>query len=530
MKTKLVLTLLIQILFFSSTAFAQIIDFTFNHWAYDFIDLMVTKGILRGASNTRPYTKEYIAELVEEIERQKNKLNNIEIEQLKMLKNEIGYEGKNSGFNFSLSDNENYLFSYLGSKAKIYFAPLFLVNNRYNTTMDSNYEDNWNFVLGGITYGYFSDYFGFYFLLSSHTENWLPENSTFCGIYDYAIDAPDITLYDRIIGYVNIGSKDLNIEIGKTTHSWGPEYSGNLFMSDNAPPFESFKISYRYSGLLFTSITGILRSNVLDTIYSYNFQNVERSKYISAHRLEISIFPRIKLGLMESVIYGDRFEFLYGVPIIPLLPAERYLGNIDNLVFGMDTDINLFKNICFYASIFIDEIHWDKVEIYAWTLGALKADLFRIDNLNMRMEYTRLTPWSYCHFSPVSTYTNKDMILGHWLGQNADLFLVQFDYRPKSEVYCILNLESLRKGGKSSIDDNMYSPPVEKFLYGKITERKRLGAAVEFEFLRNANLEVRYDYFWYKGKLDDENQVYNEQKLKVQISYNIFHLWRESLN
>jgi hypothetical protein len=44
------------------------------------------------------------------------------------------------------------------------------------------------------------------------------------------------------------------------------------------------------------------------------------------------------------------------------------------------------------------------------------------------IEYTKVYPGNYRHFIPTLTYENSSALLGHWIGDNGDLFYTAIDY------------------------------------------------------------------------------------------------------
>jgi hypothetical protein len=58
-----------------------------------------------------------------------------------------------------------------------------------------------------------------------------------------------------------------------------------------------------------------------------------------------------------------------------------------------------------------------------FTFGGSVTDL-PIENLTATIEYTKIYPFVYRHYIQTKDYQSAGYSLGHWMGHNADLFMV----------------------------------------------------------------------------------------------------------
>ncbi len=58
----------------------------------------------------------------------------------------------------------------------------------------------------------------------------------------------------------------------------------------------------------------------------------------------------------------------------------------------------------------------------------LQQLIYLLDNLGLRLEYTKVYPGNYRHFIPTLTYESSSALMGHWMGDNGDLVYAAIDY------------------------------------------------------------------------------------------------------
>ena len=142
---------------------------------------------------------------------------------------------------------------------------------------------------------------------------------------------------------ISYNMENLSLVFGKFIRSWGPRQH-SLIISSKPPSYPQFGLDWHISSNLnFSYFHGELFSSMVDThrtnIYAgrYGRPRIYVECYITAHRLEWTPLKQITLDLNESLIYGGRgVETLYLIPFIPLLSAEHYLVDSDNLQMSAD--------------------------------------------------------------------------------------------------------------------------------------------------------------------------------------------------
>jgi hypothetical protein len=165
-----------------------------------------------------------------------------------------------------------------------------------------------------------------------------------------------------------------------------------------------------------------------------------------------------------------------------------------------DVNIKIFENFELYSTLLLDVLEIRpllKGEFYKQWFGltsGLKAADLGLDNLNLFFEYTRLNPWIYDNKYSTTTYEHLDFVLGHWIGNNADLLSLKLDYSFIRELNFSLKMELMRKGGE---EDNYYAYEGRTelpFLFGERRNDVRVELEAKYNPLHNLYLKGKYIY------------------------------------
>ena len=153
------------------------------------------------------------------------------------------------------------------------------------------------------------------------------------------------------------------------------------------------------------------------------------------------MLPGLYLGATETVIYGGRnLEPAYLNPLMLYHIAEHHLGDRDNNNLAFDLAFTRIPNVTLYGEWFIDDMTSTKLwsnyfgNKFAWVFGGLWADPLKLKNVDLRVEYTRISPYVYTHWDSLNIYTHYDKLsairLGRmqssspwrWVGRRAAIF------------------------------------------------------------------------------------------------------------
>jgi len=242
-------------------------------------------------------------------------------------------------------------------------------------------------------------------------------------------------------------------------------------------------------------------------------RDIFRNKFFAWHTLMVSPLKGLDISVGESVVYSDKLELIYLMPLMFYFLADDYISDLEgkpgdaNIQFFFSiSSKNHLKNTHFYGTLFIDELTlrgisgsiipdnpsviFDSNRLQlGYTAGTSIADI-PFNNLSVTLEYTKIYPFVYGHHTPAQTYTNSSYLMGHWMGHNADLLHLELNYRFFRGLQMNVWGEYIRKG--SSTYEGQYKYPQPVFLFGLKNYYKYFGVNFKYELMHELNLEARF--------------------------------------
>ena len=334
-----------------SNIYSQSSSFPINHWVYEYISRLQTKGIIKEfLPGTKPFSRQQIASILSPIMRNvksHEELNSTELDQLKYLMLEFKEELSELEVDVS-SVTDQKLNNLINKNIFKKILPDFLFQNQRNlfSVQSDDLSLNTDFSLfydvNGKNYSFKKDrniirekrgislwgkwgkYVQYYFDFKDATETGgdYPEydpNWSFDRVGFASVKGDKVT-FDEVNSGLYLGQDFWQIMIGKEKNVWGPGRFGNLLLSDWATSYDQVKLQLNWAKLQFTAFTGFLRTHQTLVESSYftgdYYRQISSNKYISAHRLEFAPFSILIFGFQETVIYGERnLELAYLNPI-----------------------------------------------------------------------------------------------------------------------------------------------------------------------------------------------------------------------
>lgn len=568
--------IIISFIIFLSSSFAQsVYEPVSNRGIYNFLDRMAQKGLITFNDIIRPVTRKYIAEKLLELKRNikadSNSLKNItkiEEEEINFYFKDYGLErlflideGKESSsqgatkFETLNNDNEydssasNYtilsvdrfnrwrLFSYSDNLFKLNISPILGISFTKNGS--NSIKHIWN---GVSAYGYLQNNVGFSFYFKDNYEDGE-------GVDIYRLFTPKTGIVvskgsDNSIQYSDVHT-NLTVDwswgefnIGKDFLNWGYGKSGLLVLSSKAPSFPFIRLDIHPTNWLsFNYIHGWLNSYIIDSSRSYSTyiasltRNNYREKFYASHTLSILPIKGLNISIGESIIYSDKLEIAYLMPLMFFHFADHYLSKANNdigqnsqLFLGISSR-NHIKNTHLYGTLFIDEItisglfdSQKRKNQLGFTLGASVTDL-PIENLTVTAEYTRINPYVYTHFIPTLTYTSSDYNLGHWIGNNGDILYGSVNYFFTRGLQTKIWGQYIRKGESGDIS-GQYQVPQPPFLFGHRNNYTDYGLEIQYEIINE--FFIKACFLSTNNSYEDQDGSYLESK-QNNFSFSIYY-------
>lgn len=477
-----------------------------KHNIYDYLERLTLKGLIIFHDEVKPHTRAQLAKLLSQVSRKTELLNNLEKDELiwyqQEFANEMGLGKKNERwFAYSYTDS---LFSFRWNPIAAYG-----INRNYEI---NGFERWW----GATAYAGYSDWFGLSINMRDRGE--LGSNvdktkkitpKTGHTIYGVANGVE----YSDVRGSLNFSWEWGEFSFQKDYFTWGHGKFGQLIHSTKAPSYPFIRLDlHPVEWLRFYYVHGWLNSNFIDSIGIYYRSDPFQSKNglqfvkknIAMNLLTVTPYEWLDVSIGNSSVYkGDvRPEMMLPFLFFKYLDRDVGKGSIEdgNGQIHSDIVVRLPKTFKFYGTFFLDVTELRNVLSNRWyntwfgfTLGGKKVDLI-IPNLDLTLEYTRVSPWVYEHRDSAMSYKHIDFILGHWIGQNADLLRLQFDYSFIRGLKFNLYGELLRKGGLKNITVAYESKEYQPFLYGPVKKDFRGGIEFSYEIIHDAIINGYYEY------------------------------------
>jgi hypothetical protein len=504
---------------------------------YKFLSRLSQKGIIEFNDQIKPVTKGYIAEKLLEVkwkmEDRKWKsddITNIEKEELEFylkdynLENSVKHHSLTTDSSTSATQkhrvnilNSNSgrlrLFNYSDSLFKINISPI--LGYEFGSINNKSYSHRWN---GIYFYGYLTDYidFSFDFRDNSETGDNIDRTKSFTPVTGITIagSAGNNIQYSEIKTTISTSWNWGDFTIGKDFLEWGYGESGKLVLSQKAPSFPFIRLDLKpVEWLRFNYIHAWLASDVVDSSAIYtslqrgvgNNRIQYREKFLASHTFTITPYKGLDFSFGESIIYSDKLEVSYLIPLMFFRLADHYLSRANNNAGGNSqffvgvSSRNHIKNTHLYGTLFIDEISTEAFgnsneerNQFGFTLGGSMVDL-PINNISVTVEYTKIYPFVYKHYIPTQTYASASYILGHWMGHNADLIYASLNYRILRGFQATCWGQYIRKGGEGKPEDQ-FTQPQPPFLFGLNSRYTYLGFELKYEIMYDLFARGRFVY------------------------------------
>jgi len=533
--------LLIFIFIFTSEMFSQVVYEPLYKDVYGFLRRLSTKGVIEYNDEFRPLTRKYLAEKLLEAEKNQERLTSVDKDDLEFYKKDfynefwfINNEKNKKNLDFFSEDPAGRwrVFSYGDENFKFNLSPI--LGYEIGSIDNSKATHLWN---GIYTYGYITDAVGFSFDFRDNSElgSTIDKTKSFSPVTGVnARSSSNIADYDEnkieyseAKGIIATDWDWGSIAAGKEFMEWGFAENGLIVLSQKAPSFPFIRLDINpVDWFGFNYFHGWLASDVIDSSSFYYTRTGSikfsfREKYIASHSLFIRPTKGLKISIGESIVYSDKLELLYLIPVTFFRLADHYLSRQNNQAgsnsqfFAAISSRDHVKNTHLYGSFFIDELtinglfdpEKERNQI-GFTIGASVIDL-PLDNLTLTLEYSKIYPFVYDHFIQTQTYESASYILGHWMGNNNDQVYGAIKYRFLRGLEASVWARYIRKGENGNIDDQ-YTQPQPPFLFGLRTNYTYFGTLIKYEVIHELFVRLRFQYMRTCQQQEDLSFINND--------------------
>ncbi len=526
---KYLLLLLLGAVYFCQPTSAQVVWEEHNKEVYTFLSRMAQKGLVVFDDNIRPLSRKYIADCLDSVSRKTEILTSVEKEELAFYFREYGNEL--SGIipateKIAFFKTDAYKrwrsFSATGKGFLIKADPVFtaatIQGSGKNVTQSSS----------GVTiWGYAGKHWGFHFFYDDITESGkgfdsTRQNTPLTGIVRKDTSLHNSQNFSRFRGSISYSWNNGSISFGQDNMLWGYGENGRIVQSDKAPASPFLRLDYQpLSWLRFNYSNTWLNSAIVDSTRTYRtgngvyggFREVFVPKYMASHSIQITPVKGLALSFGESIIYSDRFDAGYLLPVMFFKIYDNIVNN-SNIHTGSNGQLffqvssrNQLRNTHLYGTLFIDEIRvgalFDKAKSrnqLGFTIGGSVTDVV-VPYLTLGLEYTRVNPFVYKNLLPAQDYTSFNYSLGDWMGNNFDRLIYSLRYTPLPKLKCLLRYQFSRKGSAGTLNQQYFQQPQPGFLFGLQNTQQEFFARFSYEWLNNLTLTGIYSGLTYHDKI-----------------------------
>ncbi len=269
--------------------------------------------------------------------------------------------------------------------------------------------------------------------------------------------------------YASYSKSFFNFQAGRGKMFVGNGYR-SLLLSDVAAPYPYLKLQANFWKIQYNVFYMLLQHY----IPGHNFNTLQK-KYATMHSLSVNVSKKFNLTLFENVVWQGTdtnrhrgFDPTYLSPVLFLRPQEYQQGSSDNVMMGLNASYILTKKVMFYGQLALDEFYLKEVRAgkgwwankQGWQLGMYWINFLDIKNLNFRLEYNEVKPYTYSHGAPAQNYAHLGLPLAHPLGANFREFVSQLTYSYHRwkvqihQVYAEIGKDSLNE--KSNVGQNIF--------------------------------------------------------------------------
>lgn len=494
---------------------------------YDYLDELITDGVITAQTSVRPYTRKQVANMLvaaQNADSLLNKrqradlafyLNEFALERDTMVNNFVQYTD-HSTFSLSLADPQfsyrtrNNLFKMrirpilgadiIASKKgailqRWWGAELQMDIARHVSVWGSLRDNSWSGNWLSKTY-YPSEGDRMYGARIHYgASQQIPALNNIPGVQykeaDYGGDFSDskggISLYSW---WGSIGLQRENIR-------WGETYHASNILSGRNPavpmltlqltPCPWFQFDYFHAWLV---------SNVLDSTYYYLEDNTQgtqtrhyrpANKFMAANMFTFTPLRQLSFSFGNSIVYAERnVQAAYFIPVAfyksldHLLTKGLRTENQNSQAFA-SVSVRPVEHLHLYSSFFLDEFKFSRLKKsnpennpvsylvgFNWGGWPLKG-------LSIKAEFMRSYIACYTHSVAVTTWTSNGYNMGHYMGDNAQSIYAELAYRPIRGMLLRLSYTNdmkfnsyayLRGGGKDGgISQTIAQKPFDKCIY-----------------------------------------------------------------
>ena len=243
-----------------------------------------------------------------------------------------------------------------------------------------------------------------------------------------------------LMGGGAVGTDSTYFQAGALRGSFGPFWGDNAVLSPDSPQSGQFSFVYHDNSI---SITMALMAITASDEYG---NGLYPDKFLALDGLEFYPTDWLTLGVFDAMVWGNRFEPLYLLPVVSFY-TEGMVGYPDNAFIGVSGEVKFPSAIKADALLYVDDASFNdliRLDFNTMILLAFQVGVSWTPNLpfltRIRISNLLITPYTYSHENygnnPVGpnylNYTNQGTNIGPSIQPNSDRIQIEALARPAS--------------------------------------------------------------------------------------------------
>jgi hypothetical protein len=199
---------------------------------------------------------------------------------------------------------------------------------------------------------------------------------------------------------IAVGTENCYLNAGLMRGSYGPFHNNGTIVGPQALHSGQLDFAF-YRGMWGLNVSSyMLSATADDDPYKYYPE-----KFISTHSIDFHPYEWLSVSILESVIYGGRFDMLYMLPLSPYMISQGNTGFADNNYIGGMFTIKPMEGLRIDGTLNADDLSFnDMVKLkldtkyrIAGQLGVSYAPRKSGMLTLVSFDYTMVTPYTYSH-------------------------------------------------------------------------------------------------------------------------------------
>lgn len=243
------------------------------------------------------------------------------------------------------------------------------------------------------------------------------------------ISGDNTAILYTLTSYSWYGKSSFWISAGLGRNSAGPFFDNGIFIGPQARQTANWGLNFTAGQFTFSTL-----------LLQLTAVTGNANKYAIYHDYSFRINDNLKIGLVETVIFGGEFKPQYLLPITAFFYQQSMTSGAlyaDNSLAGGYIVWNMPNGLVVRGSLFLDDSNpfdyvkllFDTKTIGAMQIGFLWAPLNRVVK-KISGDYTAVFPYMYAHHYTTGedNYTHMGASLGAGLLPNSDRFELALDW------------------------------------------------------------------------------------------------------